>query len=171
MRPHWEAFSKHSVPMNPSDNVHKTVLRLGDTKKPSANTNAGRHQKRNIFVLLHNTSRCFGSQALGRFLMAARVQRRVCAFMPRRQYWAPDLDCIAILQAEMISQIDISDDLDDAGIPSIRCRSRRCPQERFPMIETDQFAGKQQYVALAAVLFSTEPNFVSFIPRVKPIKT
>ena len=38
------------------------------------------------------------------------------------------------------------------------------------MIEAHQFAGKQQYVALAAVLFSAEPNSVSFITRIKPIK-
>jgi len=48
-----------------------------------------------------------------------------------------DLDDIAILQAELMSQIDVSDDLDDPGIPSILCRSRRRPQERFAMIETD----------------------------------
>jgi len=58
--------------MNPSDNVHKTVLKPGDTKKQSANTNDGRHQKRNIFVPLHNTSRC-GPQALGMSLIVARV--------------------------------------------------------------------------------------------------
>ena len=73
MRPHREAFSKHSVPMNPSDNVHKTVLKPGDTKKPSANANDGRHQKRNIFVPLHNRSRCSGPQALGRSLIVATV--------------------------------------------------------------------------------------------------
>jgi hypothetical protein len=38
------------------------------------------------------------------------------------------------------------------------------------MIETKQFAGKQQYVALAAVLFSAEPDSVRFVVRVKPIK-
>jgi hypothetical protein len=59
--------------MNPSDNVHKTVLRPGDTKKPTANTNAGRHQKANIFVPLHNTSLCCGLQALGGSLIFARV--------------------------------------------------------------------------------------------------
>jgi hypothetical protein len=59
--------------MNPSDNVHKTVLKPGDTKKPRANTNAGRHQKRHIVVPLHNTSRCCGSQALGTSLIVARV--------------------------------------------------------------------------------------------------
>jgi hypothetical protein len=59
--------------MNPSDNVHKTVLKPGDTKKPSANANDGRHQKRNIFVPLHNASRCCGSQALGTSLIVARV--------------------------------------------------------------------------------------------------
>jgi hypothetical protein len=48
-----------------------------------------------------------------------------------------DLDHIPILQAEMISQVDVSDDLDDPAIPSIPCRSRRRPQESFPMIETD----------------------------------
>ena len=73
MRPHREAFNKHSVPMNPSDSVHKTVLKPGDTKKPSANANDGRHQKRNIFVPLHNTSRCCGPQALGMFFIVARV--------------------------------------------------------------------------------------------------
>ena len=73
MRPHREAFSKHTAPMNPSDNVHKTVLKLGDTKKPSANANDGRHQKRNIFVPLHNMSRCSGSQALGISRIVARV--------------------------------------------------------------------------------------------------
>jgi hypothetical protein len=59
--------------MNPSDNVHTTVLRAGDTKKPSAKANAGRHQKRNIFVPLHNTSRCSEPQALSRSLIVARV--------------------------------------------------------------------------------------------------
>ena len=73
MRPHREAFSKHTAPMNPSDNVHKTVLNLGDTKKPSANANDGRHQKRNIFVPLHNTSRRYGPQALGLSFIVARV--------------------------------------------------------------------------------------------------
>jgi hypothetical protein len=38
------------------------------------------------------------------------------------------------------------------------------------MIETHWFAGKQQYVSLAAVLFSAEPNSVSFVARIKPIK-
>jgi hypothetical protein len=73
MRPHREAFSKHTVPINPSDNVHKTVFKPGNTKKPSANANDGRHQKRNIFVPLYNTSRCCGLQALGKSLMVARV--------------------------------------------------------------------------------------------------
>lgn len=73
MRPHREAFSKHSVPINPSDNVHKTVLNPGDTKKPSANANDGRHQKRNIFVPLHNRSRCCWPQALEISLIVARV--------------------------------------------------------------------------------------------------
>jgi hypothetical protein len=59
--------------MNPSDNVHKTVLKPGDTKKPSANTNDGRHQKRNIFVPLHNTSCRCGPQALGMSFIVARV--------------------------------------------------------------------------------------------------
>jgi len=59
--------------MNPSDNVHKTVLKAGDTKKPTANANAGRQQKRNTFVPLHNTSRCGEPQALGRSLILARV--------------------------------------------------------------------------------------------------
>jgi hypothetical protein len=59
--------------MNPSDNVHKTVLKPVDTKKPSANANDGRHQKRNIFVPLHNTSCRCGPQALGMSFMVARV--------------------------------------------------------------------------------------------------
>src|SRR5678815_5308983 len=49
----------------------------------------------------------------------------------------PDVDHIAISQAEMISQIDVSDYLDDPGIRSIPCRSRRRPQKRFPTIESD----------------------------------
>ena len=73
MRPHREAFSKHTAPMNPSDNVHKTVFKTGDTKKPSANANAGRHQKRNIFIPLHKRSRRWGPQALGMSLMIPRV--------------------------------------------------------------------------------------------------
>jgi len=73
MRPHREAFNKHSVPMNPSDNVHKTVFKPGDTKKPSANANDGRHQKRNILVPLHNTSRCGGPHALDMSLIVARI--------------------------------------------------------------------------------------------------
>jgi hypothetical protein len=60
------------MPMNPSDNVHKAVLGAGDTKKPSANANAGRHQKRHIFVPLHNMSRCREPQAL-KSLIVARV--------------------------------------------------------------------------------------------------
>lgn len=40
-----------------------------------------------------------------------------------------DFDDGAILQAEMISQIDATDDFDDPGIPSILCRSRRRPQK------------------------------------------
>jgi hypothetical protein len=59
--------------MNPSDSVHKTVLKPGDTKKPSANTSDGRHQKRNIFVPLHNMSPCCGPQALGMSFIVARV--------------------------------------------------------------------------------------------------
>jgi hypothetical protein len=59
--------------MNPSDNVHKTVFKTGDTKKPSANANDGKHQKRNIFVPPHNTSRCCGSQALDMSLIVIRV--------------------------------------------------------------------------------------------------
>jgi hypothetical protein len=70
----------------------------------------------------------------------------------------PDLDHIGILQAEMISQINVSDDLDDPRISSILRRSRRRPQERSSMIETNQVAGKQQYVPLATVLFSAKPN-------------
>jgi hypothetical protein len=73
MRPHRETFSKHAVLMNPSDNVHKTVFNPGDTKKPSANANDGRHQKRNIFLPLHNTSRCCGPQTLRISLIVARV--------------------------------------------------------------------------------------------------
>ena len=73
MRPQREAFSKHTVPMNPSDNVHKTVFKPGDTKKPSANAKDGRHRKRNILVPLHNRSRCCGPQALGTSLIVARV--------------------------------------------------------------------------------------------------
>jgi hypothetical protein len=38
------------------------------------------------------------------------------------------------------------------------------------MIETDYFPGKQQYVALAAVLFPAEPNSLSFVTRIKPIE-
>ena len=49
----------------------------------------------------------------------------------------PDLDEISILQTEMMSQIDVRDDLDNPGIPSIPRRSRRRPEERFPTIETD----------------------------------
>jgi hypothetical protein len=59
------------MPMNPSDNVHNTVLVVGDTKKPTANASAGRHQKRHIFVPLHNMSRCSEPQALGRSLIVA----------------------------------------------------------------------------------------------------
>jgi hypothetical protein len=59
--------------MKLSDNVHKTVFKPGDTKKPSANANDGRHQKRNIFVPLHNASRCCGLQAFGISLIIARV--------------------------------------------------------------------------------------------------
>ena len=59
--------------MKPSDNVHKTVFKPNDTKKPSTNANEGIHQKRNIFVPLHDTSRCCGPQALGMSLMVARV--------------------------------------------------------------------------------------------------
>jgi len=58
--------------MNPSDNVHKTVLKADDTKKPSAKANEGTHQKKNIVVPLHNTSRCCGPP-LGTFLIIARV--------------------------------------------------------------------------------------------------
>jgi hypothetical protein len=64
MRPHREAFSKHTVPMNPRDIVHRTVLKPGDTKKPSANAKDGRHQKRNILAPLHSRSLC-RFQALG----------------------------------------------------------------------------------------------------------
>jgi hypothetical protein len=59
--------------MNPSDNVHRTVFKPGDTKKPSANVTDGRHQKTNIFVPLHNRSRFRGPQALGISLIVARV--------------------------------------------------------------------------------------------------
>src|SRR6266487_2832534 len=103
MRPQREAFSKHTVPMNPSDNVHRTVFKLGDTKKPSANATDGRHQKRNILVPLHNISRCCGPQALGRSLIVPEFSLSAHV----------DLDHITILQAEMISQIDVSDDLDN----------------------------------------------------------
>jgi hypothetical protein len=61
------------MPINPSDNVHETVFKPGDRKKPNANANDGRHQKRNIFVPLHNTSRCRGSRALGISLIVAKV--------------------------------------------------------------------------------------------------
>jgi hypothetical protein len=40
-----------------------------------------------------------------------------------------DLEHIAILQTEMISEVGVRDDLDDSGILSIRCRSRWRPQE------------------------------------------
>jgi hypothetical protein len=59
--------------MNPSDNVHRTVFKPGDTKKPSANATDGRHQKTNIFVPLHNRSRCCGPYALNMSLIVARV--------------------------------------------------------------------------------------------------
>jgi hypothetical protein len=73
MRPHYKALSKHSVPMNPIDNDHKTVFKRGGTKKPSANAHDGRHQKRNIFVPLHNRSGCGWPQALGMSFIVARV--------------------------------------------------------------------------------------------------
>jgi hypothetical protein len=59
--------------MNPSDSVHNTVLNPGDTKKPSANANDGRHQKTNILGPLHNTSRCCEPQALGMSFIVPRV--------------------------------------------------------------------------------------------------
>ena len=96
MRPHREAFTKHMAPMNPSDNVHKTVLTPDDTKNPKAKANAGRHQKRNIFVPLNNTSRCFGSQAL-----ALKVSYPCSCLDVTSRYL--DLDRIAILQTEMSS--------------------------------------------------------------------
>jgi hypothetical protein len=73
MRPHREAFSKHTVPMNPSDNVHKTIFKPGDTKKPSANANDGRHQNKNIFAPLQNASRSCGLHALGLCLIVTGV--------------------------------------------------------------------------------------------------
>jgi hypothetical protein len=39
----------------------------------------------------------------------------------------PNLDDIAVLQAELISQSDVRNDLHDPGIWSISCRSRRRP--------------------------------------------
>ena len=38
------------------------------------------------------------------------------------------------------------------------------------MIETHQLAGKQQYVSLATILLSAEPNSVSFVACLKPIE-
>ena len=101
MRPHREALSKHIVPMNPSDNVHKTILKPGDTKKPMANANAGRHQKKNIVVPLHNTSRCRGLQVLVTFLIFPRVKVTYASSSVDASSANADLDYIAILQAEM----------------------------------------------------------------------
>ena len=38
------------------------------------------------------------------------------------------------------------------------------------MIKTNEFAGKQQYVAFATVLFPAKPNSVRFVAHVEPIK-
>jgi len=87
--------------MNPSDNVHKTILKPGDTKNPMANANAGRHQKKNIVVPLHNTSRCCGLQVLGSSLMFPRVKVTYASSSVDASSPHADLDYIAILQAEM----------------------------------------------------------------------
>jgi len=100
MRPHREALSKQIVPMNPSDNVHKTILKPGDTKKPMANANVGRHQKKNIVVPLHNTSRCCGLQVLGS-LIFPRVKVTYASSSLDASSAHAHLDSIAILQAEM----------------------------------------------------------------------
>ena len=101
MRPHREALSKHAVPMNPSDNVHKTILKPGDTKKPMANANAGRHQKKNIVVPLPNTSRWRGLQVLGSSLIFPRVKVTYASSPVDASSAHADLDYIAILQAEV----------------------------------------------------------------------
>jgi hypothetical protein len=82
----------------------------------------------------------------------------------------PDLDQIAILQAEPISQIHVRDDLDHPGVSSIPCRSHRRPQERPSMIETHQLAGKQQYVLARRRTLLGRTESREFVARVKPIK-
>src|SRR5262249_19185339 len=57
MRPHREALTRHTTPMNPSDVVHKTVFKVGRASKPSAKTNHGTHQRRHALHPLHSRSR------------------------------------------------------------------------------------------------------------------
>src|SRR5262245_24952615 len=57
MRPQREALTKHTTPMNPSDVVHKTVLKAGDAEKPSAKANHGKHQRTHALDPLHSRSR------------------------------------------------------------------------------------------------------------------
>jgi hypothetical protein len=59
----------------------------------------------------------------------------------------PDLDHIAIVQAELISQIDVRDELDDPRISSILCRSRR-PSTRTPFDDRDSPVRREAAVCL-----------------------
>src|SRR2546421_2620485 len=100
MRPHLEAFSKHIVPMNPSDNVHKTVFKPGDTK--------GRAQTQTMEDTTKGTSsrHCItGPAAVGRRRWACRSSLPEFSLSGYH-----NLNHVAIPQAEMISQIDVSDD-------------------------------------------------------------
>src|SRR5436190_3371675 len=127
MRPHREAFSKHTVPMNPSDNVHKTVFKPGDTKKP-AQTQTSEDTRKGT-----SSSRCI----TGRAAVDRRRWARLSSLPEFSLSAHPDLDHIAILQTEMMSQIDVRNDLDNPRISSIPCRSRRRPQERLSTIKTN----------------------------------
>src|SRR6266404_2471335 len=56
-RPHREALSRHTTPMNVSDVVHKTVFRAVGVQKPSAKVNHGTHQRTHALGPLHSRSR------------------------------------------------------------------------------------------------------------------
>src|SRR5262249_15190213 len=115
----WDRSSR-AVKLKP----HRILFHKGNSSPREREGNKSRQP-------VAHTSRCCGPQALSASLIVARVQPSLDASSAHL-----DLDQIAILQAEMISQIDVSDDLDDPGVPSIPRRSRRCPQERLSMIET-----------------------------------
>src|SRR5882724_11249751 len=127
MRPHREAFSKHTVPMNPSDNVHKTVSSQA-IQRSRAQTQRTEDTRKGT-----SSPHCI----TGRAAVSRSRWARLSSLPEFSLSGHSDLDHIAILQAEMMSQIDVSNDLDDPRISSIPCRSRRRPQERPSMIETN----------------------------------